>query len=106
MDVCDHNSKCVEEIAIPHEECLKPCEGLYVDVKKTQVEVVQIPQYQLLFDEYKKYAHGNTTEADNEMIQSNIYLFGSQIYFHFKVCNTHCNWSLWGSISIAQLLTE
>ena len=91
MDVCDHNSKCVEEITIPLEECLKPCEGLYVDVKKTQVEVVQIPQYQLLFDEYKKYAHGNTTDSDNEMIQRNIYLFGSQIYFHIKVCNTHCN---------------
>ena len=72
VDVCDHKSKCVEEITIPIEECLKPCEGLYVDVKKTQVEVVQIPQYQLLFDEYKKYAQGNITAADNEIIQRKI----------------------------------
>ena len=82
VDVCDHNSKCVEDIAIHHEECLKPCEGLYVDVKKTQVEVVQIPQYQLLFDEYKKYAHGNTTAADNEMIQRKLSFVWFKIYFH------------------------
>ena len=41
-------------------------------MKKTQVEVVQIPQYQLLFDEYKKYAQGNITAADNEIIQRKI----------------------------------
>ena len=82
VDVCDHKSKCVEDITIHHEECLKPCEGLYVDVKKTQVEVVQIPQYQLLFDEYRKYAHRNTTDSENEMIQRKQFFVWFKVYFY------------------------
>ena len=36
-------------------DCLKPCKGLYVDVKKEPVELVQVPQYQIMMMEYENY---------------------------------------------------
>ena len=45
----------MSKIKIPHGECLKPCEGLYLDVKKSPVDIVQVAQYQILMDDYLNY---------------------------------------------------
>ena len=45
----------MKKIEIPHGECLKPCEGFYVDVKKSPVEIVQEAQYQILLEDYLNY---------------------------------------------------
>ena len=38
-----------------HEECLRPCDGMYVDVKKSPVEIVQSARYQILMNDYINY---------------------------------------------------
>ena len=40
---------------MPYRECLKPCDGMYVDVKKSPVEIVQAAQYQILMNDYINY---------------------------------------------------
>ena len=49
------NSSCVADVEIPKQLCLKPCDGMHVDVKKHPVKIVQLPEYQLLLDDYLNY---------------------------------------------------
>ena len=35
------------------QKCLKPCKGLYVDVKKSPADIVQFAKNQLLIQDYK-----------------------------------------------------
>ena len=46
---------CLKKTEIPYDDCLKPCQGLYVDVKKEPVEIVQVPQYQIMMKAYENY---------------------------------------------------
>ena len=46
---------CEAGVAIPYKDCLKPCDGIYVDVKKYPVEIVQLPEYQILIEHYSNY---------------------------------------------------
>ena len=51
------DKECVDSVAVPfhHEECLNPCEGLYMDVRKTKAESVQEALLELLKERYKNY---------------------------------------------------
>ena len=47
--------RCRKDVEFPVKKCLKPCEGLYFDVKKDKVEVEQAAQYDLLMSKYENY---------------------------------------------------
>ena len=47
--------RCRKDVELPVKKCLKPCEGLYFDVKKDKVEVEQAAQYDLLMSKYENY---------------------------------------------------
>ena len=51
------DKECVDNVAVPfhHEECLNPCEGLYMDVRRTKAESVQEARLELLKERYKNY---------------------------------------------------
>ena len=53
------------DVKIPKHLCLKPCDGMHVDVKKHPVEIVQLPEYQLLLDDYLNY----TSFWEKEVLQ-------------------------------------
>ena len=57
MKLCssDKDIQCVENTRLQYNKCLRPCEGLYVDVKKSPVEVVQVAQYKLLMKDYANH---------------------------------------------------
>ena len=46
---------CVAKIQIPKDMCNNPCKGLYIDVKKDPVEIIQAPQYQIMMNQYEMY---------------------------------------------------
>ena len=89
IQLCDINgidSACVEKIELPYSKCLKPCEGIYADFKKSPVQIVQKAKYQLLMDEYLKYTWFQDTKdigKDNfyEVMQHNTTLKFVRIYF-------------------------
>ena len=57
FDLCINEKQwlCVAKIQIPKDMCNNPCKGLYVDVKKDPVEIIQAPQYQMMVNQYKMY---------------------------------------------------
>ena len=71
---------CVANIKMPYQECLKPCKGIYVDVKKSPVEIVQAAEYQILMNEYLNYTWFNIDQSQFQNIQGNE-LSMSSIYF-------------------------
>ena len=38
-----------------YNKCLKRCRGIYADVKKSPVEIVQAAQFQILMNDYLNY---------------------------------------------------
>ena len=89
IHLCDINgidSACVEKIELPYNKCLKPCEGIFADFKKSPVEIVQKAKYQLLMNDYLKYTWFQDTKdigKDNfyEVMQHNTTLKFVRIYF-------------------------
>ena len=70
----DKDFKCVAKTRLQYNKCLRPCEGLYVDVKKSPVEVVQVPSYHLLMKDYAKHTwfnEKNVFENDMKNMQGN-----------------------------------
>ena len=56
IKICDEkDDPCLAEVKIPFDECLKPCEGLYLDVKKSPVNIVEEAQFQILLEDYLNY---------------------------------------------------
>ena len=43
------------DIEITKKMCLKSCDGMHVDVRKHPVEIVHLPEYEILLDEYLNY---------------------------------------------------
>ena len=68
----------------PYNDCLKPCQGLYVDVKKDPVEIVQVPQYQLLMKEYENYTwfQNDIDGQSQSMIGESNTVYGKFILLH------------------------
>ena len=77
MKLCssDKDIQCVENARLQYNKCLRPCEGLYVDVKKSPVEVVQVAQYKLLMKDYANHTwfHENNI-LEMEDMQGNLSL--------------------------------
>ena len=76
MKLCsrDEDLQCVENMQVQDNTCLRPCEGVYVDVKKSPVEVVQVPHYHLLMKDYAKHTwfhEKNVFENDMKNMQGN-----------------------------------
>ena len=69
----DKDFKCVAKTRLQYNKCLRPCEGLYVDVKKSPVEVVQVAQYKLLVKDYANHTwfHENNI-LEMEDMQGNL----------------------------------
>ena len=69
----DKDFKCVAKTRLQYNKCLRPCEGLYVDVKKSPVEVVQVAQYKLLMKDYANHTwfHENNI-LEMEDMQGNL----------------------------------
>ena len=58
------------EVNLPFDECLKPCQGLYVDVKKDAVNIEQETQYEQMMTEYANYTwfqEDNTAPLEGEL---------------------------------------
>ena len=58
------------EVNLPFDECLKPCQGLYVDVKKDAVKIEQETQYEQMMTEYANYTwfqEDNTAPLEGEL---------------------------------------
>ena len=51
----EKDDPCLAKIEIPHGKCLKPSEGLYLDVKKSPVNIVEEAQYHILLEDYLNY---------------------------------------------------
>ena len=43
------------KVKLPYDECLKPCQGMYVDVKKDKVNIEREAQYEQLMSHYANY---------------------------------------------------
>ena len=56
---------------MPYHECLKPCKGIYVDVKKSPIEIVQPAEYQILMNEYLNYTWFKIDQSQLQNIQGN-----------------------------------
>ena len=46
---------CIGKIAFEFHECRPPCEGIYADVKKSKVEILDEAHFQLLNHSYEKW---------------------------------------------------
>ena len=44
-----------KKVKLPYDECLKPCQGMYVDVKKDKVNIEREAQYEQLMSHYAYY---------------------------------------------------
>ena len=49
------NMDCVRDITFDFEECRLPCEGVYADIKKSKVHILDEIEFQLLKDSYKTW---------------------------------------------------
>ena len=70
---------CVASVGLPEQgggQCLRPCEGLFVDVKRSQASTIQEAKLQILRNEYTNYTsfqEGYNTEK--KMIMGNTYMY-------------------------------
>ena len=75
IKICDEkDDPCLAEVKIPFDECLKPCEGLYLDVKKSPVNIVEEAQFQILLEDYLNYTwfqNDIDTVIENAGLQGN-----------------------------------
>ena len=56
QSVCSNEeSKCLEQIEVNTGECLLPCEGIFIDVKRQAPEINQEENYLLFLKKYKIY---------------------------------------------------
>ena len=72
------------EVKLPIDECLKPCQGLYVDVKKDAVHIEQETQYEQMMSEYANYTwfqEDNTVPLEGELLKLIIYQLPSSTCF-------------------------
>ena len=46
---------CVRKINFDVGECRLPCEGIYADIKKSKVEILDETEFQLLIDSYETW---------------------------------------------------
>ena len=74
---------------MPYQECLKPCKGIYVDVKKSPVEIVQAAEYQILMNEYLNYTWFKINLSQFQNIQGNELSMFS-IYFKDNLMLNFC----------------
>ena len=78
---------CVNKTEIPYNDCLKPCQGLYVDVKKQPVEIVQVPQYQIMMKAYENYTwFQNNIDSQRQSLKGTLHLYIIQYFSDSWLC--------------------
>ena len=56
QSVCSNeDSACLEQIQVDTSECLFPCEGIFIDVKRQAPEINKEENHQLFLKKYKIY---------------------------------------------------
>ena len=70
---------CVASVGMPEQgegQCLRPCEGLFVDVKRSQASTIQKAKLQILRNEYTNYtSFQESYNTEKKMIMGNTYMY-------------------------------
>ena len=57
---------CVASVSVRESSCMKECEGLVVNVVKTDNAIEKSPELTQLYEEYERYKARNTSEIKYE----------------------------------------
>ena len=51
----NEGNACIETTSIDTDQCLSPCEGIFVDVKRDDTEKINNTEYDIFLQKYKNY---------------------------------------------------
>ena len=79
---------CVASVSVKESSCIKECEGLVVNVVKTDNAIEKSPELTQLYEEYERYKARNTSEMKYESYTKGWYTWINSSSSNYKFYQT------------------